>query len=333
MTAEITRADTGSTERIPIRMLQSADSPRLNGEDRDHIARLMEIGPDSCPPILVHFDSLRVIDGMHRLRAATLLGQEEVEVEYFQGSDDEAFLLAVRENTLHGLPLTIADRRTAAARIMGTHPFLSDRAIARHAGLSHKTVAAIRSSECPGSGCSERVGVDGRARPVSSHDGRRRALELVTSRPQASLREIAAAAGISLGTAHDVRKRIERGADPVNVGPRPRSDRPGSAPGNAGKSPDRGRTAWHVSTADLVQSLARDPKLKYTDAGRSLLRWLSSHAVGMDDWRKLADAVPPHRALDLATMAQQCAETWREFGLELKRRTAQEPADDLSAVK
>jgi ParB-like chromosome segregation protein Spo0J len=306
-------------ERVPICELVEADSPRLNGEDREHIERLSEIGPESCPPILVHLGTMRVIDGMHRLRAAALRGQDEVEVEFFEGSEEEAFLVAVTENTWHGLPLTLADRRAAAARIVVTHPFLSDRAIGKHTGLSHKTVAAVRSAQCLERDPAERVGVDGRSRPVNSQDGRRRALELITSRPQASLREIAVAAGISVGTAHDVRKRIEQGADPVNVRLRATSRPRVVVVSGTGRSPGRPRAEWRASTADILQSLARDPKFRYADTGRLMLRWLSSHAVGVNDWRKLIDAVPPHRVSDLSAIAQQCSKAWAEFGLELER--------------
>jgi hypothetical protein len=55
------------------------------------------------------------------------------------------------------------------------------------------------------------MGSDGRLRPLTSLDGRRRASEPIVARPEAPLREIAAEAGISVGTAHDVRQRMQRG--------------------------------------------------------------------------------------------------------------------------
>lgn len=314
-------------EHVSVSKLIDADSPRLKGEDKEHIERLAGIGPDSCPPILVHINTMRVIDGMHRLRAAVLRGQDEVEVEYFEGSDQEAFLLAVTENTAHGLPLTLADRRAAAARIIATHPFLSDRTIGKHTGLSHNTVAVVRSAESLDWGPAQRVGADGRSRPMSSQGGRRRALEVITGRPEASLREIAAAAGVSIGTAHDVRKRIERGADPVNVGVRSTSARRGSGLKDAGRAAGRPRREWRSSIVDIFQSLARDPKLKYAEQGRLLLRWVNCHAVGVNDWRKLIEAVPRHRVPDLTAIAEQCSEAWREFGQELERSMQRDSAE------
>ena len=95
---------------------------------------------------------MQVIDGMHRVRAAILSGAGYIEALLFEGAEDEAFLLAVQLNVAHGLPLSRADRVAAAVRIIHSSPQWSDRAIARAAGLSDKTVASIRrrtSAEIP----------------------------------------------------------------------------------------------------------------------------------------------------------------------------------------
>jgi ParB-like chromosome segregation protein Spo0J len=57
---------------------------------------------------------MRVIDGMHRLMAASLQGRESIDVMFFHGSEIDVFLRAVQENITHGLPLSQADRRAAA---------------------------------------------------------------------------------------------------------------------------------------------------------------------------------------------------------------------------
>ncbi len=195
--------------------LRPADSPRLNGEDKAHIARLAET-ETPLPPILVDRRTMRVIDGMHRLMAASLQGRETIDVIFFDGSEADVFLRAVQENVAHGLPLSQADRRAAAERIVTSHPHMSDRAIGHSVGLAAKTVAAIRKSsseEIPQSNA--RIGRDGRVRPLDSGAGRRRAAELLTQQPDASLRDVARAAGISPATVLDVRKRLERGESPV----------------------------------------------------------------------------------------------------------------------
>jgi hypothetical protein len=200
---------------VPVLSLGPADSPRLNGEDKAHIARLAET-ETPLPPILVDGRTMRVIDGMHRLMAASLQGRETVDVIFFDGNEGDVFLRAVQENVAHGLPLSQADRRAAAERIIASHPHLSDRAIGHAAGLAAKTVATIRkgsSEETPQSNA--RVGRDGRVRPLDSGIGRRRAAELLAQQPHVSLRDVARAAGISPATVLDVRKRLERGESPV----------------------------------------------------------------------------------------------------------------------
>ena len=87
---------------------------------------------------------MQVIDGMHRLLAASQQGRDAIEVQFFDGRPEDAFLRAVEANVTHGLPLSQSDRRTAAERIIESHPHLSDRAIAQLAGLSAKAVGGIR---------------------------------------------------------------------------------------------------------------------------------------------------------------------------------------------
>src|ERR1039457_6828415 len=71
--ADSARAEVSQREivTVPVIALLPGDSPRLEGEDKAHIARLAEAeGP--LPPVLVERRSMRVIDGMHRLMAALL---------------------------------------------------------------------------------------------------------------------------------------------------------------------------------------------------------------------------------------------------------------------
>jgi hypothetical protein len=159
---------------------------------------------------------MRVIDGMHRLRAALLRGEEEIEIQFFDGTDELAFLLAVRANISHGLPLSRADRMAAARRIIESQPQWSNRAIATVTGLSPGTVNAAR-QRITGQNhqLNTRLGQDGRARPLNGANGRLRASKILESRPDLPLRELAKAAGVSVGTARDVRERIRRGMHPL----------------------------------------------------------------------------------------------------------------------
>jgi hypothetical protein len=315
---------------VTISKLGASYSPRRE-IDEEHIHRLAQ-SEAPLPPILVHRANLRIIDGVHRLHAAILRGMEEVEVVFFDGTEEEAFIRAVAENVSHGLPLTLADRKTAAAHIITSHPHLSDREIARHAGLAAKTVAALRqrsSEDLPL--LNTRTGADGRRRPVNWSEGRRRAAEAITQRPDAPLREIARIAGVSVGTAHDVRLRLRRGDNPllrpVRGEGQEHSDPPRPCPprqsGDASPSGAAIRTPARESSPDpssMLRKLANDPALRHTDQGRELLRLLHSRLIAISDWSTLVDAVPPHRAEAVIMIARYYAECWDRLARELEHR-------------
>lgn len=306
--------------KVLISSLMPADSPRLNGEDDQHIRRLAEIdGP--LPPIVVHRSSMRVIDGMHRLAAAKLKGYLEVEVVFFEGGHDETFYLAVQLNTRHGLPLSLADRKAAATRMIASHPEMSDRAIANWAGLAAKTVARIRSSakELPPS--DRRMGRDGRQRPLDAGDGRRRAAEFIVANPQASLRRIAQAAQVSVGTARNVRDRMLRGEDPVAKKDSHGTDRHAdpSSSGRISGYEDSNSTA--LITQSLL-SLRKDPSLRFTEAGRELLRWLHRNADGILNRAIDLEVIPLHQRDTVSNVAHQCAQEWIRFAREVRQLPA-----------
>lgn len=308
---------------IPVDALTEADSPRLRGENPEHVELLLTSEAE-LPPILVHRQTMRVIDGMHRLRVAALRGQREIPVRFFDGADIEAFILAVSANVAHGLPLCLADRTAAAERIVTCSPQLSDRSIASSTGLSPKTVAAIRRRTNPEHPqLNARIGRDGRLRPVDSSDGRRRAAQIIAEKPGSSLREVAKAAGISLGTAHDVRERLRGGQDPVPAhgrrGPEAAHRKAGEAPrgpGAAAPHPDRGTA---------LRNLRQDPSLRFSGTGRMLLRLLDAQTLDHEEWEQLVDNVPPHRADAIAALALDLARSWHEFAEQLRSRVC-EPA-------
>lgn len=312
----------GKVVRVRVDCLLPADSPRLIGEDPNHV-RLLAESDAALPPILVHRQTMRVIDGMHRLRAAVLKDQEMVDVRFFDGSSDEAFVAAVAANRAHGLPLTLADREAAAERIIRSQPYRSDRLVAVIAGLAAGTVGDIR--RClgqDGEHTHARVGRDGRVRPLDGAHGRRLASEVIASRPEASLREIAGAAGISLATARDVRERLRRGDDPLPPKLR-QGQQPQQKPVELVRSGgERGgaQIAAGEDRAAMLQSLAKDPSLRFTESGRSLLRWLFTHARGPAGWENVVDAIPPHSTYVVAEVAQACAEEWSTFASKLHQR-------------
>jgi ParB-like chromosome segregation protein Spo0J len=316
---------------VPVLSLRPADSPRLNGEDKAHIARLAET-ETPLPPILVDRRTLRVIDGMHRLIAASLQGRETIDVRFFDGSETDVFLRAVQENIAHGLPLSQADRRAAAERIIASHPHMSDRAIGHSVGLAAKTVAVIRRSSSDNTPqFNARVGMDGKVRPLDSGVGRRRAAELLAQQPEASLRDVARAAGISPATVLDVRKRLERGESPVSeksaaIAARKKAGGNGAeadtdidgAPAPAIRLSSRVATPQDPAVA--VEKLLRDPSLRNNERGKGMLRLLHVNAVGANQLPDVAEAVPPHCVGIVVQLARQYATMWQDFARELDGR-------------
>ncbi|MGW5491565.1 ParB/RepB/Spo0J family partition protein [Streptomyces olivaceoviridis] len=329
--APTTSAPSADVHLAPVASLVDADSPRLEGLSQDHIDVLAQ---GDIEPILVHRDTLRVVDGMHRLRAARLRGDEMIPVRYLDGPASEVFIHSVAANVSHGLPLTLRDRKAAARRILAQHPDLSDRAVARITRLSPKTVGAVRrasSEEVPQS--KVRVGADGRSRPLDAAQRREAVGAFLAEHPAATLQEAATAAGVSISTACEIRQRMRRGEQE----PRPpdrstaREARDSSPAGGAGdpvssRCTGRGR-------AGRIESLAKDPSLRFTQSGRALLRWLHERAPDLEAGRQLLAAVPPHCAVAVADLANSYAKEWERFASALgqavidadEQRSAPEP--------
>jgi ParB-like chromosome segregation protein Spo0J len=299
---------------VPIGALRIGDSPRTGGLDPRHAHRLATTA--DLPPILVHRPTMTIVDGAHRLRAAELRGCTEVSVRFIDGTADEAFLAAVRSNTRHGLPLSLVERTSAARRIMIARPSWSDRAVAATVGLSVRTVTGIRRTTEEIPQLNTRIGLDGRIRPVSSVEGRERAADFIRGHPQATLRQIASAAGISVGTARDVRRRLALDGDPLPPAMRasqPDGDPPPSAP--RGAPPAAEGPAHHsgAGRVNALSALARDPALRSTDFGRLLLRLLDNGALTTVRTAPATRALPAHTRPAVAAAVRQCIDTWRDF--------------------
>jgi ParB-like chromosome segregation protein Spo0J len=335
---------------LPLNSLGRGFFLRGTGTDKAHVQMLAEVATfGELPPILVQRNSLRVIDGMHRLEAAKARGEKFIRARVINCTDNDAYILAVKANTLHGLPLSRADRTSSARRILDWHPDWSDRAIGIATGLSAKTVAGIRRESADEiQQFTKRLGRDGKRRPVTALEGRKRAAEYITAWPDASLREVARETDVSLGTVQDVRARMRRGLDPVTAsgGDRRLAPAEGTAiravptgqpiPGPAEHSgartallpsrigPQPGRRAVQPPTwPQIAPKLACDPSLRYTEGGRAFLRWMSAHMMNTSQWREFADAVPSHWLDDLSTVAEQASEEWRDFAEHLRSRQAE----------
>ncbi|WP_440068669.1 ParB N-terminal domain-containing protein [Streptosporangium sp. OZ121] len=286
---------------------------RAAGENLRHINSLVEVYAD-LPPIVVHRETMTVIDGVHRLRATQRSGAEFISAVFFDGDEREAFVLAVKLNSSHGLPLSLADRKAAAVRIIADFPDWSNRLLAEVAGLSDKTIAALRrksGAEIPHP-ATARIGRDGVAYPVAVGEGRKRALAFLAANPEASAQEVALAADISLTTAKDVRRRARHaGGDPDNGSTRG---------GEAGVRGPAKVPPGHVDLSLAVQRLRADPSLRLTEVGRKLLRSLDVSAEQPDNWSTMAHSLPIHCAPIIAEVARHHAKSWQLLAESLTER-------------
>jgi ParB-like chromosome segregation protein Spo0J len=249
---------------------------------------------------------------MHRIEAAKLCGKRSINARFVDCSDEDAFMLAVKSNTLHGLPLSRADRIAGAKRILDWHADWSDRAVAATAGLSAKTIAGLRyRSGGEVQELDKRLGRDGKRRPVTGIEGRKRAAEYLVARPDASLREVAKEADVSLGTVHDVRSKLRRGVDPTGVG-RPRSSQGQPVIGSA--------TNACRDWSSISSKLAKDPSIRYTESGRMFLRWITSHTMQPGEWQEFVNAVPAYWTEDISLVAESVGDAWQEFADQLRAR-------------
>lgn len=299
---------------VAVDSLVVAGSPRRSGEDRQHI-RLLAETPEPLPPIVVHRETMRVIDGFHRVHAARLRGCDTIAARLVDCDRDMAFVLAVEANVTHGLPLSRVDRADAAERIIASHPHWSDRAIAAATGLSDKTVSTIR-TRC-GAPPSARTGRDGRVRPLDVGRRRELAATQLRERPDAGLREIARATGLSPATVRDVRRRIDRGEHPV---PARYRDEPPVSPRAGTEASPRPLTA--VEPRQLLGRLTSDPALRHSEAGRRSLQLLHRHLVCTEQLTHLSRGLPDHWAPHVAHLARACAGAWHQLAEQLQRRAA-----------
>jgi hypothetical protein len=308
------------TGKVKLSSVLAAGSPRLSGENLRH-SRILAASEDQFPPIIVHRPTMRVIDGMHRLHAAELRGELEIEVRFFDGDDAMAFVLAVRANVMHGLPLTLADRKAAARRVMKLYPQWSDRMIASVTGLAAKTVAGDR-KRLTGKRqqLDTRVGRDGRIRPMDSAERREIAAKFIADHPQASVREVGRQAGVSPETARRVRATLNSEHEKT-----PTTRRNGYVAAEAPKNQNHEGRYAAVSGArqnggSSLKALMADPALRYTNAGRVLIRLLIAQRILDEQGRIFIENIPPHCIDKLADAVKECVRAWGEFSSVVEQR-------------
>lgn len=330
-----------SPRTVPIKSLTPGMYLRQSGTNAGHVQLLLGAeGSSDLPPILVQENGWRVIDGLHRLEAAKLRGDQTIAARFLDCTDEEALVLAIKSNTTHGLPLSKADRVEGAKRVLAAHPDWSDRAIAGITGLSAKTIASLRNGSADGPRFGgKRLGRDGRRRPVMTGDGRRRAAEYISAHPDAPLRQVARETDVSLGTVHDVSARIRHGIDPERNGQRmptaqipPRSGASAvvsvadaspaslSSPAKGASLPRKKHTDVPRTWSAISAKVANDPAIRYTEGGKEFLRWMAMRTTQPEGWKDFIEAIPVHWLSVLAPIADSLSEDWSTFAEQLRSR-------------
>ncbi len=299
---------------LPISDVVPADSPpRTAGVNLNHVHTLAETAT-ALPPIIVHRATMQVVDGWHRLRAAISRGEATIAAVFFDGDPEEAFVLAVKMNAAQGLPLSLADRRSAALRILLSYPDWSDRAIAEIAGISHPTVAAIRRQSTGKSFQStDRIARNGVLHRTNGQQGRTRAAELFTAEPDASARKVALAAGISVTTAKDVRQQLRAGMQQASSSMPAIDEAATVEPAREPARNVRMPAPKAISGAEMLQRLRKDPSLRFTETGRKLLRWLEIPFGDGVDWNTVVRGLPNHCGRTIAELARERSREWQQL--------------------
>jgi ParB-like chromosome segregation protein Spo0J len=282
-------------EKVEISDLSFGYSPRSTPIDQAHVRALAEV-IDQLPPIVVERDQLAVVDGAHRVAAFEFAGRGQIPAIFFAGGTSEALVLAVQANVTHGKPLTRAERQAAAAQLLRAFPDRSDRWFGDVCGLSHSTVAKIRRDVAQGK-VAVRTGRDGRRRPLDAASGRARAEQAIADMPGASIRTVAAAAGVAAATA----KRAAAARETAERATPPQSPHPnGSATGGLSE----GDEAARPSRSDLEDF--RD--------------WLNRTDVSCQDLDAYLQRVPLGRLYEFADECRKRSRAWNEMAGALEQQ-------------
>lgn len=223
---------------------------------------------------------------------------------------------------------SLTERRAAAARMLRASPARSDREVGRAVGLSAGTVSAVRRTLGERRAAQVRVGGDGRARPVSAEQGRRAAARLLAEHPDLPVRAIAREAGISLGTAHDVRRRVMAGLSPLPEGRVSQPAGQGHLPSRPADPASPPRTSRQDPAAAL-DALRRDPVLRYSETGRTLLRRLDAEFVAAGRLTELCENLPAHCVAQVEAVIRHIGTVWADSARVVRGREDWCSTDDL----
>lgn len=175
--------------------------PELPAQVRRLVAML-----DDCPAILVERESCVLVDGHMRVAAARVLGRTRLPVTWTSGTQAGLLEQAVIANGRHGVALSTAQRKAAAARLLDSAPGWSNGRIAKACGISEPVVRRLPRPGPSPTGVDSRLGADGKTYP-QGRGAQDAARVLLAEHPETPDRAIARAAGLSPTTVGRLRKR------------------------------------------------------------------------------------------------------------------------------
>jgi hypothetical protein len=290
-------ASEGPVMRVPIGDVGLGESPRLGQVSLAHLKVMAELAGAWAPLLISR--SGRIVDGHYRYLAAHRLNHTHVDCVVFRGPDSDAFVEAVRRNVTQGLPLTLPERKKAAARIVADRPGWSDRKIAELCGLTHKTVGRLRQDATCLSGeihqLDARQGRDGKSRAVNPLAVRTRIIEAIEQEPGASLRHLARMSGSTHETVRAVRRRMQQAPPP----------------------PGRGVAGNQLKRSPVNPS--GDAAFTSTEAGASFAEWFEQTSI-TPGWVNYLESVPLSRVYEIEDEAHRRATAWLEFAAALASR-------------
>lgn len=136
------RIDGGTQSRVAI-----------NQEAVQEYAAALKDG-DYLPDVVVFFDGVDywLADGFHRYHAHLAAGKTSIVVDRRKGTQRDAILFSLNANTIHGLRPSNEDKRKAVLTMLADAEWseMSERAIARHCGVSHTFVSNLKTPPATG---------------------------------------------------------------------------------------------------------------------------------------------------------------------------------------
>lgn len=134
----------------------------------DEYAAAMLDAANKFPPVTVFHDGTQyiLVDGFHRVMAASRNGFLDIEAEIRKGTRSDALKFALGANASHGLKRSNADKRRCVELALTEWPDISDNQLATICAVSHPFVGIVRAQVVTVTSCdpaAKRLGADGKA--------------------------------------------------------------------------------------------------------------------------------------------------------------------------